>query len=152
MRLAVYLVASLFLIGSCSAQNRINRIVQKNPGLILTDSIKVTSRIIIPERSALMSFPINRIINLKTGDTISAMVNNISLAVTRSSDSASFHIMVPADTIEKDTVVRIDRIKVTGSARKRKWKRIDWILFTIIFTGSMSLITSLIRKHRRDNN
>jgi hypothetical protein len=151
MRLAVYLLVSVFLMGSCSAQKRINRIVQRNPGLILTDSIKVTSRILIPERSALMSLPVKRIDNLKSGDTISSMVNNISLAIVRRNDSISFHVIVPADTVEKDTMVRIDKIKVIRSDKKR-WKRIDWILFTIIFIGSVILITSFIRKQRRNNN
>jgi hypothetical protein len=153
MRVITYLAEASFflLIGSCSPQSRLNRIIQNHPEVQFLDSIKIRSQIIVPERSALMSFPKDRIGNLKTDDTISVTKNKITLVITQKNDSLSFDITVPADTIEKDTMVPIKKIIVTGSGRVKKWKRIDWIMFTIIFSGLIYFLTSLIRRKGRND-
>jgi hypothetical protein len=149
MKLIVYLVAASFiLIGSCSPQGRINRIVRKNTELLLSDSLRISSRIIVPERTATFKLPSERIITMKTGDTISEKSGKINLVISRSAGTTSFEFRVPADTIEKDTMVPITKINVTGSGRNKKWKRIDWIIFSILFASSSILLASLIRKRR----
>lgn len=150
MKLITYLAgASFFLmVGACSPQARINRIISNHPEIQINDSIRIKTKLKVPARSAAMSMPMERIINLKTGDTISATHNNITLVIGRENDSASFDIKVPAIIVEKDTMVRINKIEAVRSVKRKKWKRIDWIIFTVLFASALNLFASLIRRRR----
>jgi len=152
MRTLAYLVVtSIILIGSCSPQARMNRIISNHPELQLNDSVYVKTRLLVPARSAVMSMPMERINNLKNGDTISTTTNNITLVIGRVDDSVSFKIRIPASIVEKDTMIPIERINVTRSVKHKKWKRIDWIIFTVLFTGSLTFLAALIRKRKRND-
>lgn len=142
-----YLILILLLV-SCSAQQRVTRIVNKHPELRISDTINFSQLVIRPGRSALLNMPDSVLQRLQPGDSIIAVSKKgVTIIVRKKPLTTEIEASVTGDTVKVDTSLVVPKIKVVQNERVTIWKlRIAYIVSIILLVVVIYLIIKKILK------
>jgi hypothetical protein len=139
-----YLLPLLFLLSACSAEKRLQRLVEKNPQLQRTDTITVTDTIYIPGDTLWQQ------VLLRQTDTIRIENERQSVRVVRiptgsPCDTAAIALDVLAevkpDTIYHTVTVEVDRIvPCPEGSTVAAWWRVAALFFLLLCVALYLLI------------
>jgi hypothetical protein len=139
-----YLLPFLFLLSACSAEKRLQRLVEKNPQLQRTDTITVTDTIYIPGDT------LWRQVLLRQTDTIRVESERQSMRVVRiptgsPCDTAAIALDVLAevkpDTVYHTVTVEVDRIvPCPEGSTVAAWWRVAALFFLLLCVALYLLI------------
>ena len=119
--LAIITLAILFT--SCSPQRRYDRLVDKHPELVETDTVEVHDTTIYERQVPVPEYRDSFIIQ---NDTV---IETERLIITKIKDQ--FHVVVKEDTINiRDTIVKT--VKVAGKVYTKKETNWLWVIIAII--------------------
>jgi len=119
--LAIITLAILFT--SCSPQRRYNRLVEKHPELVETDTVEVHDTTIYERQVPVPEYRDSFIIQ---NDTV---IETEKLIITKFKDQ--FHVVVKEDTINiRDTIVKT--VKVAGKVYTKKETNWLWVIIAIV--------------------
>jgi hypothetical protein len=139
-----YLLPLLFLLSACSAEKRLQRLVEKNPQLQRTDTITVTDTIYIPGDTLWQQ------VLLRQTDTIRVENERQSVRVVRiptgsPCDTAAIFMDIMAevkpDTIYHTVTVEVDRIvPCPEGSTVAAWWRVAAMFFLLLCVALYLLI------------
>ena len=142
MKFFKYNIILIFLLISCTPQQRIGRIISRYPGIIAFDSTRMISTIIVPGTNIPLKFSIDSLLSLRTGDTIRIDSNTVIISITQLNDSIGINIHILPDTITSDTTITTGTITPIIK-HKRTWTRFDWILIILAIIAALALLRFL---------
>ena len=139
-----YIIPLLFLLSACSAEKRLQRLVEKHPELQRTDTITVTDTIYIPGDT------LWRQVLLRSTDTIRIENERQSVRVVRiptgsPCDTAAIALDVLAevkpDTVYHTVTVEVDRIvPCPEGSTVAAWWRVAALFFALLCVALYLLI------------
>jgi hypothetical protein len=101
------------LLTSCTAQQRINRIISRHPKLVINDTVKYSRLVIYPSRMARLNLPDSVLNRLQPGDSVMVVSKKgITLILRRKNQETDIVASIASDTINVDTMFVISPIKV----------------------------------------
>lgn len=122
----IYILAIITLaivLTSCSPQRRYDRLVEKHPELVETDTVEVHDTTIYERQVPVPEYRDSFIIK---NDTV---IETERLIITKIKDQ--FHVVVKEDTINiRDTIVKT--VKVAGKVYTKKETNWLWVIIAIV--------------------
>jgi hypothetical protein len=143
VRLLIYIY--VFLLCSCSAQKRFNRLIEKHPELLTIDSVTVhdTIRVIVPE------VKVDTVVDLqKLLDTIYLEQEQLKVKVWMDRYN-KVYIQGQCDTVYIDKVIT-RKIPVKYYEKTPLWKKVlNYLMLFLIIAVIIYTIYKLINKYLR---
>jgi len=129
------LFLSLLLCTGCSPQRRLNRLLQRHPGLTFADTLKCTDTLEVPGVQVDTSVPMKQF-----PDTVSINKGRLEILVKKVHDTLFIRGKCKPDTVVIRRNIPVKRIQqVRQSANTELFSRIPWLV-----TGLIALIVLTI--------
>jgi hypothetical protein len=133
-----YLVASILLLGGCSAEYHLKKAVKKNPSIIQKEVITVHDTTVLP------SVVLRDTVRLKEIDTLTITKEKLRLNIVRIHDTLLIDAACEGDTIVKSFEVEVEKL-VYVEKNKLAFKFYRFISLAVLLLVLVQILRRLIR-------
>ena len=141
MKKAIYLILVILILGSCSPQYRLHRLVTKHPELTRIDTIKIQDSVFVPGTNVDTIFRSSLL-----HDTVTITQKRLRIKLIEINDTIYLNAKVEPDTIVITKEIPIQRIL---HIEPEKWYVTIWNKFKFWLFYILSFIVLLIVLLRR---